>query len=78
MKEKMEKYIAELPAELREKARQCKDLRELSEFVAENDIELSDDALEMVAGGYANPCASGVPVENEIEDSFKTNGSDLN
>ena len=51
MIEKFEKYIKELPEELQEKARQCKTKEELDEFIAENGIELSDEALEMVSGG---------------------------
>ncbi|MBQ1536395.1 MAG: hypothetical protein IIZ62_07200 [Ruminococcus sp.] len=64
MDKKIEAYIAELPAELQEKARQCKDMRELSEFVAENDIELSEDALEMVAGG----CGTSEPKQGDLVD----------
>lgn len=75
MKEKYEKYISELPTELQEKARQCKDIGELSELVAENDIELPDDALEIVSGGFGNLCASDKPDAGKIEDNFKVNGS---
>ncbi|MBR1751182.1 MAG: hypothetical protein IJ740_09955 [Ruminococcus sp.] len=75
MNEKLEKYISELPAELQEKARQCKDIGELSQLVAENDIELPDDALEMVAGGFGNPCDSDKPEPNarKIEENFRKN-----
>ena len=51
MKENFEKYISELPKELQEKARQCKTKEEFNTLIAENDVELSDDALEMVSGG---------------------------
>ena len=47
----LEKYISDLSPELQEKARQCKDMDELNKLLAENDVELSDDALEAVAGG---------------------------
>ena len=47
----LEKYITELSPELQEKARRCKDKDELNEFLAKNDVELSEDALEAVAGG---------------------------
>ena len=50
-KEELEKYIGELSPELQEKARQCKDMGELNALLAENDVELSEDALEAVAGG---------------------------
>ena len=51
IKEELEKYIGELSPELQEKARQCKDMGELNALLAENDAELSEDALEAVAGG---------------------------
>ena len=51
MNENLEKYIGELSPELQEKARQCKDMKELNAFLAENDVELSEDALQAVAGG---------------------------
>ena len=51
MNEKLEKYISELSPELQEKARACKDMQELNVLLAENDVELSEDALEAVAGG---------------------------
>ena len=47
----LEKYISELSPELQEKARQCKDMDELNKLLAENDVELSEDALAAVAGG---------------------------
>ncbi len=49
--EKLEKYISDLSPELQEKARACKTKEELLELAAENDVELSDDALEAVTGG---------------------------
>ena len=52
MKEnELEKYIGELSPELQAKARDCKDMQELNALLAENDVELSDDALEAVSGG---------------------------
>ena len=50
-KAELEKYIGELSPELQEKARQCKDMGELNDLLAESDVELSEDALEAVAGG---------------------------
>lgn len=58
MNDKLKKYIEELPEELRDKARQCKSLEELNELIDENDVELSEEALGMVAGGGL--CASEV------------------
>ena len=51
MIEEFEKYFKELPGELQEKARQCETKEELNRFVAENGIELPDEALDMVTGG---------------------------
>ena len=48
--ENLEKYIGELSPELQEKARQCKDMKELNAMLAENDVELSEDALSAVCG----------------------------
>ena len=51
MNEKFEKYIENLSPELQEKARECKTKEELNAFLADNEIELPEDALEMVSGG---------------------------
>ena len=49
-REELEKYIGELSPEMQEKARQCKDMGQLKALLAESDAELSDDALQAVAG----------------------------
>ena len=46
-----EEYIKDLSPELQEKARACKTKDELLELAADEDMELPEDALEMVAGG---------------------------
>ncbi|MBR1383625.1 MAG: hypothetical protein IJ555_07445 [Ruminococcus sp.] len=51
MNEKFEKYLKDLDPELQEKARACKSLEELTHLAAENDLELPEEALEMVSGG---------------------------
>ena len=51
MKQELEQYIGELSPDMQEKARQCKTMEELNALLAENEVELSDDALEAVAGG---------------------------
>ena len=51
MNENLEKYFNDLSPELQEKARQCKTKEELDAFIAENDIELPEEALELVSGG---------------------------
>ena len=50
-KEEIEKYIGELSPEMQEKARACKDMQELNDLLAENDVELSEEALQAVSGG---------------------------
>ena len=54
----IEDYIKnmDLSPELEEKARLCTTSSELMELAAENDIELSEDALEMVSGGINCGC----------------------
>ncbi len=51
MNENYEKYIEDLSPELQEKARACNSLEELNAFIAENDLELPEEALELVSGG---------------------------
>ena len=51
MNENFEKYIEGLSPELQEKARACKTKEELNAFLAENELELPEDALDVVAGG---------------------------
>ncbi|MBO6140604.1 MAG: hypothetical protein J6O40_02325 [Ruminococcus sp.] len=55
MNKELEKLLSELSPELQQKARECKTQEELSEFFADNDIELPEDILDNVAGG----CGSG-------------------
>ncbi len=57
MNENFEKYIEGLSPELQEKARACKTKEELNAFIAENDLELPEEALEVVAGG----CGTSTP-----------------
>ena len=63
----LEKYITELSPELQEKAKQYKNKDELNELLADNDVELSDDALEMVAGGENVTCASAENKYNQCD-----------
>ena len=51
MNENFEKYIKDLSPELQEKARQCKTKEDLNSFIRNNDLELPEEALEMVSGG---------------------------
>ena len=57
MNENFEKYIEGLSPELQEKARECKTKEELNEFIADNDLEIPEDALEAVSGG----CGTSTP-----------------
>ena len=50
-KEELEKYVSELSPEMQEKARECRTMEELQSMLAENEVELSEDALAAVAGG---------------------------
>ena len=54
-KEELEKYVSELSPEMQEKARECRTMEELQAMLAENDVELSEDALAAVAGGCGTP-----------------------
>ena len=62
-REELEKYIGELSPELQAKARQCKDMGELNALLAENDVELSEDALQAVSGG----CSASSPSYSQGE-----------
>ena len=57
MNEKFEKYIKDLSPELQEKARQCMTKEELDVFIADNDLEMPEEVLDMIAGG-SKACAS--------------------
>ncbi len=57
MNENLEKYMGELSPELQAKARQCKDMGELNALLADNDVELSEDALQAVSGGCSKSSA---------------------
>ena len=74
-KEELEKYIGELSPELQEKARQCKDMGELNALLAENDAELSEDALEAVAGGCTS---SEEPYHRWIDEAYLNVNQDPN
>ena len=67
----IEKEISTLSPELQQKARSCRTAHDLMEFIAENDLELSDEALEMVAGGFAGLCDSE-PSAEKVEEDMNT------
>ena len=50
-KNDLQRFIKDLSPELMEKAGQCKTIEEMKEFIAENDAELSEEALELISGG---------------------------
>ena len=62
MNVRLEKYIKDLSPELQEKARQCKTKEELNAFITENNLELPEEVLEMVAGGG---CFSGTEIPDD-------------
>ncbi len=64
--EDLEKYISGLSPELQEKARTCHTTEELMELAAENDTELSEEALQAVSGG----CGSGRKRGDLVEGKF--------
>lgn len=77
----IENYIKDLSPELQEKARACKTKEELNAFVTENDLELPDEALEMVSGGMFGICDSGADKPKadaqKIEKNFELNGNNF-
>lgn len=63
MNANFEKYIECLSPEMQEKARACKTTEELNAFLAENDLEMPEEALELVSGGCGKPTP---PVDNPV------------
>ncbi|GEM_PF-528644 len=47
----IEAYIKDLPPELQEKAKACKNYDEMIKLAQEDNIELPDEVLDMVSGG---------------------------
>lgn len=73
MSEKYENYIKDLSPELQQKAKECKSKEELLKLLAENDVELPEEALEMVSGGILGLCESEKPDSEEIEKNMNKN-----
>ena len=67
MNEKFKELLSSLSPEMQEKAKACKNTQELNEFIADNDIELPEDALDMVAGGIQCDSVSKRCVNGERE-----------
>ena len=44
-------FLKDIPAELMEKAKACRNIDELLKLADENDIELPNEVLESVSGG---------------------------
>ena len=61
--------MSELSHELQEKARKYQTIGELDALLAENDVELSEDALEAFVGGCTSTSAetSLTPLETMIQ-----------
>ena len=75
MNENFEKYIKDLSPELQEKTRACKTPEELNDFIAENDIELPEDALELVSGGCGTSHCKHNFIETERIDMMPAIGN---
>ncbi|MBO6141314.1 MAG: hypothetical protein J6O40_05905 [Ruminococcus sp.] len=75
MNEKFESYLKDLSPELQEKARQCKTKEDLNVFLADNDLELPEEALKMVAGGCTTSHCEHNFIEIERIDMVPTFGS---
>ena len=54
LKELLEKVLASLTEEQKEKAKACKTAKELIDYLSAEGVELSDEALDMVAGGVSD------------------------
>ncbi|MBQ1536390.1 MAG: hypothetical protein IIZ62_07175 [Ruminococcus sp.] len=74
MNENFEKYIEGLSPELQEKARECKTKEELNTFIAENDLEISEETLEAVSGG----CGTSTPDVTSQNIQVNYNGNNNN
>ena len=61
MQEALKGIYDNLSDELKEKAKQCKTMDELMELVEKEGIELPDDVLDAVAGGYCAKCPYEIP-----------------
>ena len=70
MNEQFAQYLKDLPPELQEKAKDIETMEELNEFLAENDVELPEDALEAVSGGclLANEYDKGTVFSGQCPD----------
>ena len=51
MEKALEKFLANLTDEQKEKAKECKTIEELMDFAGKEGVELPDEFLDDVAGG---------------------------
>ena len=63
-KESLERIFAQLSDEQKEQFRNCKDMDEVMKLANEENVELSDDQLESLAGGG---CDGKCPEFKEIK-----------
>ena len=63
-KESLERIFAQLSDEQKEQFRNCKDMDEVMKLANEENVELSDDQLEFLAGGG---CDGKCPEFKEIK-----------
>ena len=52
MEKALEKFFANLTDEQKAKAKECKTMEELMDFAGKEGIELPDELLDSVSGGY--------------------------
>ena len=70
MSKKYEDMIKDLSPELQEKVKESKNFDELSKFLADNDIEMPDEVLELVSGGGCGGCSHDKRTQLEIKPPY--------
>ena len=78
MNERFEKLIKDLPEELQDKAKDIDTVAELNDFMTDNEIELSEDILNAIAGGGTAGCHTDYYHKGEcsgIVDRLSTRGA---
>lgn len=59
LEESVKSLWGSLTDEQREKAKQCKTVEELTELAAKESVELPDEVVDAVAGGYVHKTSDG-------------------
>jgi len=66
-----ELFTASFTPEQRERAKKCRTLKDLMKFSVEDDIELSEEALECVGGGFGTDFDSPVSTLIVSDDEYR-------